>query len=190
MSCGNRVLVQRPPACKFGRMWIAMRHRKSEELGRALASDRLDRASHRTQAGADALASRLHGFVAADRRGGRREAPEAAHYEAHVRDRRPGRDRRRPARREGASRALVHACDRGLSPLLEDADRERSQGAHGVPASRIGEACLKPSAENGKPDQPSNPMTKPERRRADSNRCTRLCRPLPNLSATAPDGSS
>ena len=28
------------------------------------------------------------------------------------------------------------------------------------------------------------------RRRADSNRCTRLCRPLPNLSATAPRGSS
>ena len=29
-----------------------------------------------------------------------------------------------------------------------------------------------------------------QRRRADSNRCTRLCRPLPNHSATAPRGSS
>jgi hypothetical protein len=49
------------------------------------------------------------------------------------------------------------------------ADRASTCGSdHGAPPRRIGRPAV--------------------RRRADSNRCTRLCRPLPNLSATAPRG--
>ena len=107
---------------------------------------------------------RLLRLVEAGRGDGGRPAPQAAHDAPHVRDRRPGRDRGRPVRRQGTSRPLVDACDRGLPALVEDADRVRGQGADGVPASRIGEVGLKgPPRKTANRRQPKTRMDTEEK---------------------------
>ena len=76
----------------------------------------------------------------------------------------PGRDREeRPG-----SRLVRLARDAVANVGLDDVDR----------LSAIGSPCWSPRR-----------RLEGRRRRADSNRCPGLCRPLPNLSATAPRGS-
>jgi hypothetical protein len=81
---------------------------------------------------------------------------------------------------KGTTRAFVHARHRGLPPLLAH--------AHGLGygALAVYRGAKREDASRRKRHFASCRLAG-KRRRADSNRCTRLCRPLPNLSATAPE---
>src|SRR5262249_7677716 len=76
--------------------------------------------------------------------------------------------------------------------------RERARrfvAARGVPRARDdGHPAPRETLGDGQPDAPVGAahdrylaVARHRRRGADLNRCTRLCRPLPNLSATAPE---